>query len=196
MGLACFKKCKDLAALNLGRTKVSDDGLATFKNCTNLRELHLTGAMNVTDAGLAHFALSKDMLIVDLSDTNVTDKGLAALKPYTRLENLILARTAIGDAGLAHVHGHRNLKMALLVQTKVTAKGIGALHEALPNCKIIADHKAAPNPPPYVPVRWDEKEAKRIQQEWATKLKAPVEEKSKLGIMMMVSQAARSLPGQ
>ena len=49
-----------LTHLNLGCTKVSDAGLAYFKDCKNLTDLYLDGTQ-VTDEGVAHFKDCKNL---------------------------------------------------------------------------------------------------------------------------------------
>jgi serine/threonine protein kinase len=53
-GLAHFKDCKALIYLNLDGTPVTDAGLVNFRECKELNEIYLLGT-SVTDAGLAHF---------------------------------------------------------------------------------------------------------------------------------------------
>src|SRR5262249_22831797 len=52
-GLACFKDCQNLRRLNLVLTGVSDAGLTNFRNCKNLTALELAST-KVSDAGLAY----------------------------------------------------------------------------------------------------------------------------------------------
>ena len=53
----------------------------------------------------------------------------------------------------------------------------------------------APIAPKYVPVKWDEKEAKKLQSEWAAKLKVEVETKTSNGIVMvLIPPAGAALP--
>ena len=76
-GLAIFRDCRNLGALDLAHTDVSDAGLGNFQDCRNLKQLGLPG-------------------------THVTDRGLAFFKECKNLNELFLDDTQVGDAGLAH----------------------------------------------------------------------------------------------
>ena len=102
---------KQLFALNLARTKVTDDGLKDLEGLSNLRRLHL-------------------------ENTKVSDAGLAHLKGLSNLEYLNLYGTQVTDAGLAELAGLKNLKSLYLWQTKVTPAGVERLKQALPKCEI------------------------------------------------------------
>jgi eukaryotic-like serine/threonine-protein kinase len=103
-GLAYFKDCKGLMHLGLGSTKVSDVGLANFKDCKNLIQLWVPDTQ-VGDAGLAHFHDCKSLTDLNLAGTKVSDAGLANFKECKNLKYLWLDRTPVGDAGLAQLKG-------------------------------------------------------------------------------------------
>ena len=103
-GLAYFKDCKGLMHLGLGWTKVSDAGLANFKDCKNLIQLWVHNTQ-VGDAGLAHFQDCKSLTDLNLAGTKVSDAGLAHFKECKNLKYLWLDRTQVGDAGLAQFKG-------------------------------------------------------------------------------------------
>jgi len=96
-GLAYFKDCKNFTHLDLNHTQVSDVGLANFKDCKNLTYLNLGDCPKVSDAGLAHFKDCK----------NLTYLGLDTLRE-------------VGDAGVAHFKDCKNLTHLELYLTKVT----------------------------------------------------------------------------
>jgi hypothetical protein len=100
-----------LAVLNLGRTKITDDGLKAIENLKNLRKLHL-------------------------ENTHIGDAGLSHLKNLTSLEYLNLYGTQVTDSGLTELEGLKNLKSLYLWQTKVTPAGVDKLKQALPKCEI------------------------------------------------------------
>ena len=100
-----------VAALNLSRTKVTDDGLKALEPLKNLRKLHL-------------------------ENTKIGDAGLTHLKGLTSLEYLNLYGTQVTDSGLAQLEGLKNLKALYLWQTKVTPAGVEKLKQALPKCEI------------------------------------------------------------
>lgn len=102
---------QQVAALNLARTHVTDDGLKALEPLKNLRKLHL-------------------------ENTKIGDAGLTHLKGLTSLEYLNLYGTQVTDSGLAELEGLKNLKSLYLWQTKVTPAGVEKLKQALPKCDI------------------------------------------------------------
>lgn len=93
--------------LDMGRTSISDDGLAVIAELKNLRKLHL-------------------------EKTAITDDGLIHLSGLEQLEYLNLYGTSITDAGLLHLQDLANLQSLYLWQTNVTQEGAAALQEAIP----------------------------------------------------------------
>jgi mono/diheme cytochrome c family protein len=100
-----------LADVNLGRTKVTDAGLATLASAANLQRLRL-------------------------ENTAVTDAGLDHLKTLEKLEYLNLFNTQITDAGLEKLHGNKGLRRLYAWETKATKEGAEKLHAANPNAII------------------------------------------------------------
>ena len=93
-----------LTHLNLIQTKVTDAGMAYFKDCKELKYLNLNYT-KVTDAGLANFKNCQNLAILDLNNTKVTDRGLANFKDCKALTHLYLGKTKVSDAGLANFKG-------------------------------------------------------------------------------------------
>lgn len=98
-------------ALNLARTKITDDGLKAIQNLKNLCRLHL-------------------------ENTKITDAGLTHLKGLSNLEYLNLYGTGVTDSGLSELEGLKNLRAVYLWQTKVTPAGAEKLQKALPQCQV------------------------------------------------------------
>ena len=59
--------------------KVSDAGLANFKDCKNLQSIGLRGTP-ITNKGLAPFHDCKKLTVLDLVQTKVTKAGIEELK--------------------------------------------------------------------------------------------------------------------
>jgi hypothetical protein len=102
---------QQLAALNLARTHVTNNGLQALEPMKNLRKLHL-------------------------ENTKIGDAGLTHLKGLTSLQYLNLYGTQVTDSGLEQLEGLKNLKSLYLWQTKVTPIGVEKLKKALPKCDI------------------------------------------------------------
>lgn len=97
-----------LADVNLGRTKVTDAGLATLAAATNLQRLRL-------------------------ENTAVTDAGLDHLKGLEKLEYLNLFKTEVTDAGLDKLQALKGLRRLYAWETKATKEGAEKLHAANPD---------------------------------------------------------------
>lgn len=127
-----FPETKDLL---LGRTNVTDSGLAHLRRCRDLDSLSLQG-LPITNRGLTHLQVHRGLTFLDLSATNITDAGIKSIAAFEGLEELRLCNTRISDTGLAHLKQHKHLKLLALTDTSVTKQGIALLREALPNCMI------------------------------------------------------------
>jgi eukaryotic-like serine/threonine-protein kinase len=156
-----------LTAVTAGGPRMTDAGLAVFKDCKHLTALYMPTAPNITAAGFAHFAGNKNLTEVTLFSTRITDAGLAALKDCANLTYLNVHKSMITgaglahlkncknlttlyvdsnpftDEGLAHLKGCPNLTRLEVQNTKVTAAGVDELQKALPKCKIGWDGEAA-----------------------------------------------------
>lgn len=113
--------------------KVSDAGLANFKDCKNLTTLRLRG-MNVTDAGLAYLKDLKSLAHLELGITQVGDAGLVHFKDCKNLTYLNLNSTQIREAGLVHFKDCKNLTELHLSYTQVTDAGLANFKD----CKNLA----------------------------------------------------------
>jgi formylglycine-generating enzyme required for sulfatase activity len=112
-----------LTHLNLSNTKVTDAGLATFKNCKNLTHLELR-CTRVSDAGLVHFQDCKALTQLMLVNTKVSDMGLASFKDCKDLQELDLWGTKVTDAGLIHFKDCKALRWLVLEYTQVSDAGL------------------------------------------------------------------------
>lgn len=119
-----------LSAVGLnGNQKVTDAGLAMFKDCKNFREIHL-GKTAVTDAGLANFKDAKYITVLILNGLPLTDAGLANFKGSTDLVQLNLdGCSQITDQGVANFQACKYLKELNLNDTRVTDEGLAAFQE-------------------------------------------------------------------
>ncbi len=87
-----------LVWLKLGNTQISDAGLKTVGNLTNLTRLSLENTA-VTDAGLASIARLPHLQYLNLYRTKVTDRGILQLAAAAKLKALYLWQTAVTTAG-------------------------------------------------------------------------------------------------
>ncbi|MAE77816.1 MAG: hypothetical protein CMJ85_13215 [Planctomycetes bacterium] len=119
-----------LVWLNLGRTAITDEGVAELARYKELRRLHLEKTA-VTDGALAHLAGLEHLEYLNVYGTAVSDRGIGALAPLKGLQKLYVW------------------------QSKVTAKGAAVLKKQLPQLvvdrgdyvaairKVTAEQKAA-----------------------------------------------------
>jgi len=129
-GLATMKDCKNLTHLWLHDTNVTDEDLAYFKNFKGLINLDLL-VTKVTDAGLANFKDFKEIKFLDLAYTGITDEGLAYFKDCKGLRTLSIGATKVTDAGLVHLKDCNEPMTLFLTNTAVTDAGLAHLK----NCK-------------------------------------------------------------
>jgi len=128
-------KMKTLGLLDLGRTAVTDAGVASLPSFTRLHTLVLPKKM--TDAGARTVGKMKNLRRLDLSGTQVTDTGLRAIAGLTQLEELSLAGAPVTDAGIDVLLGLPKLRMLDVSDTKLSGAGIKRL-AALRNLQVLA----------------------------------------------------------
>ncbi len=102
---------EQIAWLNLGRSSITDAGMAHLKPLINLSKLHL-------------------------EKTAITDDGLAHLSNLERLEYLNLYGTAVSDNGLEHLKTLTKLNALYLWQSSATKSGAEKLQAAIPGLEV------------------------------------------------------------
>jgi hypothetical protein len=102
--------------LDLGGTKVTDDGLATLSAMPNLARLHLQRTA-ITDEGLAHLENLTNLTYVNLYGTEVTDEGLKHLRDLEKLNQIYLWQTQVTPAGAHHCSMRKPTRNSLPVGT-------------------------------------------------------------------------------
>jgi hypothetical protein len=122
-GLANFKNCENLLRLNLFNTQASDAAMAHFKDCKDLVFLGLRGTQ-VGDPGVANFKGFKNITFLDLANSRVTDAGLTRFKDCQNLEYLQLEGLRVTDKGLANIKGCKDLIWLILAGTEVSDVGL------------------------------------------------------------------------
>jgi len=122
-GLATFRNCRNLTYLVLQGTNVSNEGLVHFKDCLELSGLNLSFT-TVGDAGLANFKNCNKLNTLALGATRATDGGMANFKDYKNLKVLLLDGVQVGDVGLAQVKDCNNLTQLDLTGTQVSDVGL------------------------------------------------------------------------
>ena len=130
-GLACLGGCKKLEWLDLSLTAAGDEGLKSITAATGLKQIFLEGT-KVTDAGLATLAAFKQLEELDLSKLPISDDGLTKIAGQRNLKILYLTGSPITDAGLAHLKNLKALETLETTGTQVTPEGLKTLQKSLP----------------------------------------------------------------
>lgn len=131
-GLAHLAGCKNLEWLDLSLTAAGDDGLKSIAEASGLKQLFLEGN-KVTDAGLSTVAGFKQLEEFDLSKLAISDDGLKAIAGLKNLKILYLTGSPITDAGLAHLKGLKQLELLETTGTQITAEGLHKFQASHPN---------------------------------------------------------------
>ena len=119
---------RQVRKLDLTGTELGD--LKPLTALAGLQSLDL-GRTQITDAGLAHLSALTGLQFLNLMDTQITDAGLAHLSALTGLQELYLGGTQITDAGLAHLSALTGLQTLYLGGTQITDAGEKRFFESL-----------------------------------------------------------------
>ena len=123
-GLAHLKNAAQIEVLDLsGCLQSSDQGLASLKDLTKLRNLKLAGK-EITNASLVYLAGLTELKALSLLDCGLTDEDLSIPFGINNLRELSLARTKVGDKALTAFGGNTNLAKLNLRETKVSSQGL------------------------------------------------------------------------
>ena len=133
-GLAHLAGCKKLEWLDVSLTAAGDEALKSIAAASGLKQLFLEGT-KVTDAGLATLAAFKQLEELDLSKLPITDDGLAKIGSLKNLKILYLTGSPITDAGLAHLKNLKQLETLETTGTQITPEGLQMLEKSLPRLR-------------------------------------------------------------
>src|SRR5690349_1746689 len=117
---------KPVVAVNLGGTRVKDEGVATLKGLPNLQRLNLART-DLTDDSLPHLKVLAQLRELDLTGTSVSSRGLEPLQGLTKMQALNLSSTQVNDQGLTYLKGMKDLRTLNLALTEVSDKGLEAV---------------------------------------------------------------------
>lgn len=103
---------------------IDDDGLKNLQGLSQLRELSLNGAEQISDTGLAHLSAVTTLRVLDLQRTKITDDSLEWIGRQRHLQRLSIHETAITDAGISHLADLKELTALNLSKTQVSDQGL------------------------------------------------------------------------
>jgi Leucine-rich repeat (LRR) protein len=122
-----LRQFKNLGALYLANTRMTDDDVRYVSALPGITELH-AASNPLSDVALVEIGKMTSLKTLDLGRTKVTDAGLASLSRLQSLEYLDLSGTQITNAGLYEVARLKRLKWINVANTKVTPEGLRALN--------------------------------------------------------------------
>lgn len=133
--LTHLSKLSGLQELHLAETRVGDVGVSKLAGFPVLRHLDLSGA-KVTDAALASLARNnRSVEILELRATSITRTGLAHLADLPKLVLLDVSNCRlIDDDAIQVLAGSRSLGIIRLGGAKITRAGAMRLTAAMPRC--------------------------------------------------------------
>ncbi len=91
---------EQLVELNLGRTDVTDEGIAVVSNLPHLQRLYLNNTA-ITNRGAQHLADLKYLTYLNMYDTQINDSAMINLADLEYLEDVYLWQTGVTEAGFA-----------------------------------------------------------------------------------------------
>jgi internalin A len=126
VGLKEVREHKNLTVLNLSAPKITDTGLKELRELKKLKELYLRGT-RTTDTGLKELKELNNLTTLVLSSTRITNAGLKELSELPNLTTLDLSLTRITDAGMKQIGTLKNLTWLNLIGTKITGASLKEL---------------------------------------------------------------------
>jgi Leucine-rich repeat (LRR) protein len=115
---------KQLAAILLQNTAVTDSGVAVLGDLSELKDINLYGTA-VTDASYDVFKRLPKLEKLVLRGTAITGESAASLSQLAMVKELDLSETAFGSVGLPAVAAMPQLTKVTLWLTKVDDMGLG-----------------------------------------------------------------------
>ncbi len=101
--LALLPLKANIVELNLSRSAVTDEGLASVGKMTNLTHLHLNNTV-VTDVGIERLADLYQLEYLNLYGTDITDTSLEVLRRLKSLKKIFLWETGVTRPAIASLH--------------------------------------------------------------------------------------------
>jgi hypothetical protein len=161
--LAALRSQSGIKTLHLGGETITDRGLASVAELTDLTELVIWWAIGITDAGVAHLRFLPKLRMVDINLSSLNDEAVRHLSELPALEDLHLQGkkfsdqslvhlsrakglkslylrmdvSEISDEGLKHLEGLSNLRRLHLSGSKLSNEAKGRLLKAIPGLEIV-----------------------------------------------------------
>jgi len=116
-----------LERLDLSHTRITDEGLLHLKPATQIRDLSLYYAEQITDQGMTAIRDWKNLKRLNVRGTRIFDGTLAIVSSLTQLEALDIAYTQVTDNGLDGLVPLTKLKELSIGRSKLNQSALEVL---------------------------------------------------------------------
>jgi Leucine-rich repeat (LRR) protein len=116
-----------LTSLDLSHTRITDEGLLHLKSVTQIQDLNLYYAEQITDQGMTAIKGWKNLKRLNVRGTRISDGTLAIVGTLTGLESLDVAYTQITDNGLDALVPLTQLRELSLGRSKLSDNALEVL---------------------------------------------------------------------
>ena len=114
----------EIEHLDIGCTRISDDGLYHLQKLSKLEQLCLKGC-HITNRGVAMISSLKNITDLDLSDgLDISDAGVVSLVSLQNLSKLNISWTMVKDVAIAQLYRMKKLAHLEVVGTALTDKSV------------------------------------------------------------------------
>jgi hypothetical protein len=124
LDLLVFKK---LVQLDLSHTRISDEGLLRLAPASQIENLNLLYAEQITDLGMNAIKHWRKLKRLNVRGTRIADDTLEIVSRVTGLEALDIANTNVTDNGLENLAALTSLKHLALGRIRVDESTLGML---------------------------------------------------------------------
>ncbi len=132
-----LRGCNMLRRIDLGYTRITDQGLLEIRDLRSVTDLDLRWAELVTDAGITHIKGWKALRRLDLRGTRVSDSAMAVLAAnMPALRALDVGFTLVMDAGAQQLSQLGELRELALGGNKLTDQAM-AIAYSLPHLQVL-----------------------------------------------------------
>jgi hypothetical protein len=138
--IACLKGPNGFRYLRISGSRITDEGLKSFKELPQVEELVIDGPFDgacprFTEVGLAHLRSLKHLRVLRLESVKISDEGLAEIAELGTLELLSLP-DGISDAGALRLSKLRNLQQLCLNAVTLDDATVKELRWTLPHTTV------------------------------------------------------------
>jgi len=131
-GLSLLKGRKNLVAVYISNTALTDAGVKELAEIDTLEQVYLWYSPKLTNASVESLAGLKGLKALNIGGSQVNDDGLKVLGGMTQLEQLWASHLPVTDAGLKPLAKLTGLKaLNLMENQKLTPDAVASLLRAL-----------------------------------------------------------------